>query len=240
MWATFKMVAVFVVLGIPAGFVGMPWTLLSRRIRWMYRAGAWIANAGLRASGIRIVQTGREHIPADRACIYMANHVSNLDPPLLIPLLPGTPSVMLKSELMKIPVLGPAMRMARFVPVERDGGRAGAVRSAKVAVEVVASGLSMLIFAEGTRSRDGRLQPFKAGPFHLSQSTGAPIVPVVLHGTQRMMRKGSARVYPGVAHVQFLPAIDPAQFATRAQLMAAVRSAMVDALPEDMRPLDAA
>ena len=237
MWAAFKMVAVFACLGVPAGLLLIPWTLVTGSIQPMYCVGQWIAAAGLRAAGIRIEQTGRENIPADRACIFVPNHVSNLDPPLLVPLLPGTPVIMLKAELMKIPVLGQAMRMARFVPVEREGGREAAVRSARMAAEVLGSGLSMLIFAEGTRSRSGRLQPFKTGPFHLAQSTKAPVVPVVISGTESMMRKGSGRVYPGVAQVRFLPAVLPENYVKRADLMAAVRQSMVDALPEPMRPL---
>jgi 1-acyl-sn-glycerol-3-phosphate acyltransferase len=240
MWAAIKMVLTFAGLGIPAGLVLIPWTFLTGNIQPMYRVGKWIAAAGLRAAGIRIDESGRENIPADRACLFVPNHVSNLDPPLMVPLLPGTPSIMLKAELMKIPILGRAWRMAKYVPVEREGGREAAVRSARYAAEVVQSGLSMLIFAEGTRSRTGRLQPLKAGPFHLAQSTGAPIVPVAISGTESMMRKGSWKVYPGVARVQFLPAIHPADFKTRAEFIAAVRAELVAALPDSMRPLNAA
>ena len=239
MWATIKMVAVFGGLGIPAGIFLIPWTLLSGRIQPMYRIGKWIASAGLRAAGIRVEQTGRENIPTDTACLFLPNHVSNLDPPVLAPLLPGTPSIMLKAELLKIPVLGRAFRMAKCVPVERTGGREAAVRSARMAANVIQGGLSMLIFAEGTRSPSGRLQPFKAGPFHLAQSTGAPIVPVAISGTESMMRKGSARLYPGIARVQFLPPVFPADFRTRAELIAAVQASLIAALPEAMRPIPA-
>ncbi len=240
MWAAIKMVLTFAGLGIPAGLVLIPWTFLTGNIQPMYRVGKWIAGAGLRAAGIRMDVSGHENIPTDRACLFVPNHVSNLDPPLMVPLLPGTPSIMLKAELMKIPILGRAWRMAKYVPVEREGGREAAVRSARYAAEVVQSGLSMLIFAEGTRSRTGRLQAFKAGPFHLAQSTGAPIIPVAISGTENMMRKGSWKVYPGVARVQFLPAIDPADFKTRAEFIAVVRAELIAALPDSMRPLDAA
>jgi 1-acyl-sn-glycerol-3-phosphate acyltransferase len=239
MWAAIKMVVTFTVLSIPAGLVLIPWTLLTGNIEPMYSVGKWIAAAGIRAAGITIEQTGRENIPADRACIFVPNHVSNLDPPLMVPLLPGTPSVMLKAELIKIPILGRAFRMAKYVPVERESGREAAVRSAKYAVDVVKSGLSMLIFAEGTRSKTGRLQPFKAGPFHIAQQTGAPIVPVVISGTESMMHKGSSKVYPGVARVQFLQPVDPAMYETRKALIEAVRSKMIAAMPDSMRPLEA-
>jgi 1-acyl-sn-glycerol-3-phosphate acyltransferase len=94
-----------------------------------------------------------------------------------------------------------------------------------------------LIFAEGTRSKDGRLAAFKRGPFYLAMETGAPIVPMTISGTEKMMRKHSAAITPGVAKVEFLPAIYPAGFATRDELMRAVRAAMIAALPEEMRPV---
>ena len=239
MWAAIKMVLAFAGLGIPAGLVMIPWTFLTGDIKPMYRVGKWICAVGFRAAGIRVEQIGRGNIP-DRPCIFVPNHVSNLDPPLMVPLIPGEPSIMLKAELLKIPVIGKAWRMAKYVPVEREGGRDAGVRSIRYAAEVIRGGLSMLIFAEGTRSRTGRLQAFKAGPFHLSQSTGAPIVPVAISGTESMMHKGSAKVYPGVARVVFLPAVDPAMFKSRAEFIAAVRGAIAEALPEGMRPLQSA
>jgi len=235
MWSAFVMVLVFAGLGIPAGIVLIPWTLLTGKIQPMYRLGQWVSAAGIRAAGIRVVQHGRENIP-DRAVIFVPNHVSNLDPPIVVPLLPGTPSIMLKAELMKIPVLGRAWKIAKYVPVERGGGRESVIKATRYAAEVVRGGLSILIFAEGTRSRTGRLQPFKAGPFHIAESTGAPIVPMVIYGTETMMRKGSSKVYPGTAHITFLPAVDPAEYPGRAALMAEVRRRMIEALPENMRP----
>jgi 1-acyl-sn-glycerol-3-phosphate acyltransferase len=235
MWAAIKMVLAFAGLGIPAGLVMIPWTFLTGDIKPMYRVGKWICSVGFRAAGIRVEQVGRENIP-DRPCIFVPNHVSNLDPPLMVPLIPGEPSIMLKAELLKIPVIGKAWRMAKYVPVDREGGRDAGVRSIRYAADVIRGGLSMLIFAEGTRSRTGRLQAFKAGPFHLSQSTGAPIVPVAISGTETMMHKGSAKVYPGVARVEFLPALDPAAFRNRAEFIAAVRAEIAGALPESMRP----
>ena len=172
--------------------------------------------------------------------IFLANHVSNLDPPLLFPELPGMSSVLLKKELMRIPLLGTAMRMGKFVPVSRESVRESAQASVAAAAEALRSGLHMLIFAEGTRSEDGRLQPFKRGPFYLAMETGAPIVPVAISGTQTMMRKHSAAIHPGVARIAFLPAVLPKDFATREELLVAVRERMVEALPEEMKPLPAA
>jgi 1-acyl-sn-glycerol-3-phosphate acyltransferase len=151
----------------------------------------WIIRAGVRAAGITVELAGLEHVPAGVSCIFLSNHVSNLDPPVLLPAIPGMTSVLLKRELMRIPVLGTAMRMGKFVPVERGNRREAAKASVTAAAEALRSGLHMLVFAEGTRSKDGRLGPFKGGPFYLAKETGAPVVPVAISGTQTMMRKGS-------------------------------------------------
>jgi 1-acyl-sn-glycerol-3-phosphate acyltransferase len=120
--------------------------------------------------------------------------------------------------------------------VERGNVREAAQASVAAAAAALRSGLHILIFAEGTRSKDGRLASFKRGPFYLSKETGAPIVPMTISGTQTMMRKHSAAIYPGVARVQFLPAIYPADYATREDLLRAARAVIVAALPEEMRP----
>jgi len=196
----------------------------------------WIMATGVWAAGIKIDVTGRENVPAGASCIYLSNHVSNLDPPVLFPLLPGMSSVLLKKELTKIPLLGTAMRMGKFVPVERGNRREAAREVVAASAEVLHGGLSLLIFPEGTRSKDGRLAAFKRGPFYLAEQSGAPIVPIAISGTREMMHKGSAAIYPGTARVQFLPPIDPAQYATRQALADAVRDALAAALPEAMRP----
>jgi len=100
------------------------------------------------------------------------------------------------------------------------------------------SGLSIVVFPEGTRSRNGRLSTFKKGPFFLAQQTLAPIVPIALSGTQTMMHKGSMAISPGVARLRFLPAIESAQFANREETLRAVRTAIAEALPEEMQPVD--
>ncbi len=237
MFATFKMLVIFLGLGLPAGLILVPWTILTRNMRPLYRTGQWIAHAGLRAADIAFDVQGREHIPTDRAVLYMPNHVSNLDPPALIPMLPGMPVVMLKRSLMRIPILGMAMRLARFIPVDRDGSRESAMRSAKQAAQVLQDGMSLLIFIEGTRSRTGRLLPFKRGPFAMAQSTGAPIVPIAIWGTETMLRKGSAAVHPGTVHLRFLPAVEPKDHPRRNDLVDAVRTSMLSALPLHMHPL---
>jgi 1-acyl-sn-glycerol-3-phosphate acyltransferase len=240
MFATLKMLFVYVTLGSVAGIVGIPYTLIRGDVSLLYRVAMWIAHTGVRASGIRTELRGLENVPAGRPCIFMCNHVSNLDPPVVLPLLPGRCSVLLKKELMNIPILGRAMRMGKFVPVERGGKRDAAQASVKAAAEAMKDGLNILVFPEGTRSRDGRLSTFKKGPFFLAMETQAPVVPVVVSGTQAMMRKGSAAIKPGVARITLLPAIEPAEFQNREELLSAVRTAISQALPDEMKPSNGA
>src|SRR4030088_955193 len=165
MFATFKMLSVYLTLGTVAGVVGVPYSLLIGDIGLLYRVAMWIVKTGVRAAGIRVEVSGLENIPAGSSCIFMCNHVSNLDPPVLVPVIPGRSSVLLKRELMKIPILGTAMGMAKFGPVERGHKVEAAKASVAAAADALRSGLHMLVFPEGTRSKDGRLAAFKKGPF---------------------------------------------------------------------------
>jgi len=233
----FSLVIVFVivVLSIPAAIVFIPHALITGNVNPLYRVGNAIAHIALRAGGLRFDVVGRESVPRDRACIFMANHVSNLDPPSLLPLIPGRTSVFLKKSLMRLPVLGYGFKLGDFIPVERGGNPEQARRSIATAVEVLRKGVHMTTFVEGTRSRDGRMLPFKKGPFYLAKESGAPVIPVSIYGTETMMAKGSMAIKPGVVHLVFHAAIDPAQYETREALMAAVRVAIASGLPEWMR-----
>jgi 1-acyl-sn-glycerol-3-phosphate acyltransferase len=122
--------------------------------------------------------------------------------------------------------------------VDRDGRLESARESVKAANKVLASGVNISTFPEGTRSRTGRLLPFKKGPFYLAMESGAPIIPISIWGSEQMMTKGSLRIKPGTAHLTFHPAVYPQQFATREQLATAVREAITSALPPQMHSED--
>jgi len=186
-------------------------------------------------SGVRFKVEGRERIPRDRACIFMSNHVSNLDPPALISLIPGRTSAFMKRSLMQLPVLGTGFRQGDFNAVDRSGNATAAKESVAAAQRVLGKGVHMTTFVEGTRSPDGRMLPFKKGPFYLAMETGAPCIPVSIHGSEKILRKGSLRMHPGTMHVVFHPPIDPAAFPTREGLTQAVREAIASGLPEWMR-----
>jgi 1-acyl-sn-glycerol-3-phosphate acyltransferase len=231
--ATF--LATIVVLGAPAAIVCIPWAIITGNATPLYNASVTIVRVALRLARIRVETEGAKCVPAHVACIFMSNHVSNLDPPALLPYIPGRTSVFIKRSLTKVPVLGYGMKLGEFVPVDRDGRAESAIESVRIAHRVLQRGLHITTFVEGTRSRDGRMLPFKKGPFYLAMETGAPCIPVSIHGTENMMAKGSMRIKPGTAHITFHPPLNPHDFATREELMSAMRAAIASGLPEWMR-----
>jgi 1-acyl-sn-glycerol-3-phosphate acyltransferase len=231
MISSLTLLITYVLLGLPLGMVGIPLTLVTGDISWLYKRAMWLVHFGVRLAGIRIQVSGLENVPANTACIFMSNHVSNLDPPILLPLVPGRTSVFLKRSLMKIPVLGYAMRLGDYVPVDRAGNVKDAQESIRLAGKVLAKGVHVTSFVEGTRSRDGRLLSFKKGPFYLAMETHAPCIPVSIWGTEAMMQKGSLEITPGTAHVVFHPPLYPRDFATRDALMEAARKSIASVLP---------
>lgn len=211
-----------------------PWTFITGQIDTLYRSAMWIAQAGIRISGVRwkIVRQGQ--LDPAQHYIFMSNHVSNLDPPLLIPLLPHRVTIMVKKELFRLPILGRAMRMADCVPIDRKN-RESAIASVREAEAVIRRGHHMVVYPEGTRSRDGRLLPFKKGPFYMAMETGVPIVPITLLGTETLLPKGKFFVKPGEVTVVFHPPIDPKQYSDRDELVKAVRGTIASALPPERR-----
>ncbi|HUY80855.1 MAG TPA: lysophospholipid acyltransferase family protein [Acidobacteriaceae bacterium] len=233
MLAALTVLAVYLALGIPAAIVGIPWMLATGDVSRVYGWAMAIMRAGLWAAGIRVEAEWRAQLDPERRYLFFSNHASNLDPPVLLPLLPGRTSVFLKQSLMRIPALGYGMRLASFIPVSRDGAVESAKRSVGEAVRVLASGVHVTSFVEGTRSPDGRLLPFKRGPFYLAMESGAAVVPVTIVGTGELMRKGSLKVHPGRARVIFHAPIEPKDYARREELLAAVRAAIEAGLPAE-------
>jgi 1-acyl-sn-glycerol-3-phosphate acyltransferase len=226
---------VIVALSIPAAIVFIPLSVLTGNVGPLYAVACFIVRAGFRAAGIRLRVEGRENIPAGRACIFMANHVSNLDPPGLISQLPGRTAAFSKRSVFNLPVFGYCLKLGDFIAVDRTGSVENARESIAAARRVLEKGLHITTFVEGTRSPDGRMLPFKKGPFYLAMETGAPCIPVSIWGTETMMAKGSFAIKPGTAHIIFHEPINPRDYATREELRDAVRDAIASGLPEWMR-----
>jgi 1-acyl-sn-glycerol-3-phosphate acyltransferase len=215
------------------------WTLLTGTADIMYEFAMKTVRASLRIAKIKVRVEGLENIPPG-VCIFAANHISNVDPLAFVPAIPRRVSVLLKSELFRIPILSTAMRLAKFVPVDRADKEA-AVASVDVALGVLKEGLSLAVYPEGTRSPDGRLKPFKKGTFALAIEAGVPIVPVSISGAQHLMRKGEWTMRPGEIVVRFGPSADASQYTMerRMQLLSRVEELVAVGLPEDQQPLPA-
>jgi 1-acyl-sn-glycerol-3-phosphate acyltransferase len=213
------------------------WSLLRRNASAMYRFSMLALSITMKIAAIKINVEGVENIPAS-VCVFAANHASNLDPLVFFPAIPRRISVLIKKELMKIPILSAAMQLAHFVPVDR-GDREAAAASLDLCVRYLREGLSFAIFPEGTRSPDGRLGPFKKGAALMSIQADVPIVPVAIAGTQNLMRKGSSRIHPGKVTVHFGEPISPAGLSIdrRNELLAQLERAVAKNLPQDQQPV---
>jgi len=228
------MLAFWVLLVPFAALIGFPWTFLTGKVDVLYWLGTRIAFAGVRVAGVTTNVVGLDRFDPAATYIFMSNHVSNLDPPILVPLIPRRTSVLVKKELFRVPILGRAMRLASLVPVDRSN-RDAAIASLRAAAEVLAKGIPMTIFVEGTRSFDGRLLPFKKGPFYLAMESGVPVVPVTLVGTHYLLPKRRFGIRKGEATVVFHSPLDPKQFADRDALLSAVHDSIESALPAEYR-----
>lgn len=133
---------------------------------------------------------GLEHLQPGQPYVYVANHVSFVDIWVLLEHLPGSIRFVYKKELGGIPLFGPAVRASGHIAIDRQN-RASAFSAYDVAAGDVRAGTSAMVFAEGTRSRDGRLVPFKKGPFVLAIAAQVPVVPVAVIGAFESLPKGS-------------------------------------------------
>lgn len=231
----YPFLTVYVAVGT---LIGVPWTWLTRDIRFLY----WIARQGvllaLRLSGVRVRLIRPELARKYPTCVFVSNHISNLDPPALFGVLPRI-AVILKKELSRIPLLGYVMRLGSFIYVDRkepDSRRKALER----AVETLKSGVSLMVFPEGTRSKDGKLLPFRPGPFTMAIESGAAVVPVSVHGTRELMPKGTLAIRPGEIALAFHEPIPTAGLtaADRTALMEQTRRVISEAVegPDPLRP----
>jgi 1-acyl-sn-glycerol-3-phosphate acyltransferase len=181
---------------------------------WIFRCSQtliWAGKQFLRIApkilGVHIEITGADKIEKHRSYIFMSNHLSFLDGPLLFMTIPQPIRVILKKEVFKIPVIGLGMRQVDFVPVDRKGIKGGKKSIDRAAQLIKEKGYSFLIFPEGTRSLDGQLQTFRRGGFFLALNSGVSIVPISIQGTYELMPKGSFFVKKGSIRLIFHPSV---------------------------------
>jgi 1-acyl-sn-glycerol-3-phosphate acyltransferase len=217
-----------------AALIGFPWTLITGDVSLLYRMTMWGAWNGVRLAGIKVRTEGLDNLDPARTYIFMSNHVSNVDPPILMPLIPRRMSVMVKKELFRVPVLARLMRFGSLVPVDR-GNRESGIAAVRAAAEVIRQGVNMTIYVEGHRSLDGKLLPFKKGPFYLAEECGVPVVPITIVGSHYVMPKNRFGIKPGTVTVIFHDPIEPKDFGSRECLMAKVRQVINSGLPAELQ-----
>ncbi|HPC83367.1 MAG TPA: lysophospholipid acyltransferase family protein [Thermoanaerobaculaceae bacterium] len=169
---------------------------------WTLRGSRLWARIILWAALVRRRVEGRELVPRGAPVVFMANHESWLDIPVLLATIPVQVRFLAKKSLFGIPFLGWAMRAMDFIPVDRENRRE-AVKSFEEAAQHIRTGRSVLIFPEETRTRDGSLLPFQRGGFLIAIKAGVPIVPVGLEGPARCLARASYLLRPGRVTVRF-------------------------------------
>jgi 1-acyl-sn-glycerol-3-phosphate acyltransferase len=182
-------------------------------------------------SRVRVKTEGGHRLIPKKSYIFMANHQSNFDILALFAGLPVQFRWLAKAELFKIPIFAQGMRGCGYISIDRSN-QESAFLSLHEAAEKIKSGVSVMIFPEGTRSHDGELLPFKKGGFVLAKDAGVPIVPVVIKGSRFIMAKKKMRIKAGEIRLEILPEIDTLAFAEKDknELMEAVRLALSAAL----------
>lgn len=183
--------------------------------------------------GVKLEVAQRAPLDPRRPYIVMANHASMIDIWAVLLAVPVPFRFIAKKQLGAIPLFGWAMRAGRFIFIDRQNA-ASARRSIAEAARRIKSGQSVVIFPEGTRTRDGRLNAFKKGGFHLALDSGAAIVPVAIHGSRALMPRGSALIRSGTVRVDIGEPIETAGLrpADREALAARVRDTIAVMLGE--------
>jgi 1-acyl-sn-glycerol-3-phosphate acyltransferase len=211
--------------------------------------GAWMMRVGRRILGLGVEALGLERLDRRTPYVFMSNHLSFLDGPLLLTVIDRPVRFIVKRFVLRVPVLGLGMRFAGYVPLDREGVGEGRKRLAQAARLMRDRGYSFLVYPEGTRSRDGSLQRLRRGGFFLALEAGAPIVPVSIRGTYELMPRRRWWIGRGRVRIVFHEPIPIAGYGreTMPQLMARVRDAIASDLggtrrnppPPDVRPLAA-
>ena len=160
----------------------------------------------MKLGGIKLEISGRELLPVNETVVYMANHQSDIDWPIIFRSIPGQYLFLAKKELFDVPVFGAYMRIQNYIPIERDSIRKS-FKTYKDIIALIESGKSIIIYPEGTRSYNRELQKFKSFSFAFLQDARVRVVPVAIDGSIDIQKKGSPLISPGKVKVTILPPI---------------------------------
>lgn len=178
------------------------------RVGFIYSAARLVIRTSLRLLGVRPEVRGLDLGVFASAPVIVCNHLSNLDGPLLVSVLPVDPRVLIKAEARKIPLIGWIMKLAGFVFVDRSSAARRQESLAEAIGKIQRERCPFLIFPEGTRSRDGEAREFKKGGFVMALRAGVPVLPVRISGTQRLLPPGRKLCAAGSVRVDFFPRLD--------------------------------
>lgn len=160
-------------------------------------------NGILKISGIELTVSGAENVPLDTPVVYVSNHSSMYDIPALQASFPNRAGMVFKKELAKIPIFGWQLKWGPYIIIDRQNPEKAIKSIERAKLTMAEQNISVLLFAEGTRSKTGEVQPFKRGAFYLAARVPYPIVPISVSGTSKIMSKGSFKINHGVIHVHF-------------------------------------
>jgi 1-acyl-sn-glycerol-3-phosphate acyltransferase len=206
--------------------------------RVLYSVGRVGCSLLTRLAGIKVEVRGREHVKPGRTYLFVANHQGNCDPPVLLPVIPRDVRFLLKKELRRVPLLGRIMKLGGFIFIDRKN-RNSALEGMEEAVAQMRAGHSFLVFPEGTRSRTGRMGPFKKGPFMMAIQAAVPIIPITISGSFEVMPPAQLKISRGTIRVTFHPAIETRQLrlGQREELLVEVARIIASQLKEHEQPL---
>lgn len=172
----------------------IPFNRGGRTFHWLART---YSKTVLWVSGVKVESVGTENIGKNQSYIYVSNHASGFDIPAVIAGIPDQIRIVYKKELEKIPFFGWGLKYGKtYIAIDRQKGTEAA-RSLEEAAEKIRTGASVLLFAEGTRTLDGKLQPFKRGAFNLAVKAGVSVIPLTINGSYKILPKKKYRLVPG-------------------------------------------
>lgn len=196
--------------------------------------GRFWAKSVLFISRVKVEVKGISNVDPTRSYIFMPIHQGNFDIPVLLGCLPFQFRWLAKAELFKIPIFGRAMRGCGYISIDRSNRRS-AFESLQKAAETIRSGVTVLVFPEGTRSMDGRIRPFKTGGFVLTIGAGVPIIPIIIRGTYSIMPKSNLIIKPGTVTLEILEPVETTNYTrkTKDDLIEKIRNIMCESFEKN-------
>ncbi len=161
----------------------------------------------IKIGGIKLEITGQENLPKNETVVYMANHQSDLDWPIIFRAIPGRYLFLAKQELFDVPIFGTYMRLQKYIPIERTNIRKS-LKTYQFLIELIKAGNSIVLYPEGTRSYNEKLQRFKSFSFSFLKEAKVRVVPIAIDGSINIQRKDSKLIHPGKVKVKILPPIN--------------------------------